>query len=63
VRPPLSSELEGKEPLNVLAAIEYPDGKEQREIQLSSVSESATGRERKENWNFAFDRVGVENHQ
>ena len=40
-----------------MAAIVYPDKRDHREIVLSASSESATGQERKEMWNFTFDRV------
>ncbi|KZV72464.1 kinesin-domain-containing protein [Peniophora sp. CONT] len=40
-----------------MAQIAFPDARDHREIVLSSSSESATGQERKETWNFAFDRV------
>lgn len=40
-----------------MARIEYPDNSDHREIVLSSSSESVTGQERKETWNFSFDRV------
>lgn len=40
-----------------MARIEYPDQRDHREIVLSSSSESVTGQERKETWNFSFDRV------
>jgi kinesin family member C1 len=55
VRPPLVSEVDGES--RRVAAIEYPDGRDHRELQLSAMSESATGQERKEQWSFAFDRV------
>jgi kinesin family protein C1 len=55
VRPPLLPTNEDE--TGKIANIQYPDGKDHREIQLSSVSESATGQERKEQWSFAFDRV------
>ena len=56
VRPALSSEVTavGCE----LASIAFPDGKEHRQITLNSSTESATGLERKEQWDFSFDRVG-----
>ena len=63
VRPPLPSELTGepgelpKDPSEVTATIEYPDRLDHKEIVLSSTSESATGQERKETWQFSFDRV------
>ncbi|OCB85473.1 kinesin-domain-containing protein [Sanghuangporus baumii] len=40
-----------------MARMEYPDRKDHKEIVLSSSTESATGQERKETWNFSFDRV------
>lgn len=40
-----------------LAPIEFPDQRDHKEIVLSGASESATGQERKEMWNFNFDRV------
>lgn len=40
-----------------VASMDYPDTRDQREIVLSGMSESATGQERKETWNFQFDRV------
>jgi kinesin family member C1 len=40
-----------------MARIEFPDKKDHKDIVLSSTSESATGQERKETWNFSFDRV------
>ena len=40
-----------------MARIGYPDRKDHKEIVLSSSTESATGQERKETWNFSFDRV------
>jgi kinesin family member C1 len=55
VRPPLLSEDDGA--AGRVAAIEYPDGRDHREIQLSCMSESATGQERREQWLFNFDRV------
>ncbi|KZT25220.1 kinesin-domain-containing protein [Neolentinus lepideus HHB14362 ss-1] len=39
------------------AKIVFPDRRDHKEIVLSSSSESATGQERKEVWNFNFDRV------
>ena len=65
VRPVLPFELAGesgepqKDPSDVTAAIEYPDRLDRKEIVLNSVSESATGQERKETWQFSFDRVCV----
>ncbi|KAI0060654.1 kinesin-domain-containing protein [Artomyces pyxidatus] len=40
-----------------LANLAFPDQRDHREIVLNSSSESATGQERKETWNFGFDRV------
>ncbi|KAH8116258.1 kinesin-domain-containing protein [Phellopilus nigrolimitatus] len=40
-----------------VAKIEFPDRKDHKEIVLSSRSENAMGQERKESWNFNFDRV------
>ena len=66
VRPPLPSELTAepgeapKDPSEVTARIEYPDRLDHKEIVLNSTSESATGQERKETWQFTFDRVGFE---
>jgi kinesin family protein C1 len=40
------------------ANILFPDQRDHKEIVLSSLSESATGQERKEVYNFGFDRVG-----
>lgn len=61
VRPPLPSDgasSDGDQELApVVANIDYPDKRDHKEIVLSSSSESATGAERKEVWNFGFDRV------
>ena len=63
VRPPLPSELTAepgempKDASEVTARIEYPDRLDHKEIVLNSTSESATGQERKETWQFTFDRV------
>ncbi|KAF9644174.1 kinesin-domain-containing protein [Thelephora ganbajun] len=63
VRPVLPSELSvelweaPKDPSEVTARIEYPDRLDHKEIVLNSTSESATGQERKETWQFTFDRV------
>ena len=65
VRPPLPSELTAepgeapKDASEVTARIEYPDRLDHKEIVLNSTSESATGQERKETWQFTFDRVRV----
>lgn len=42
----------------IRAAIEYPDKLDHREIVVNSSSESAMGQERKDQWSFAFDKVG-----
>ena len=65
VRPVLPFELSvepgeaPKDPSEVTARIEYPDRLDHKEIVLNSTSESATGLERKETWQFTFDRVRV----
>lgn len=65
VRPALPSELTGepgealKDVSDVAARIEYPDRLDHKEIVLNSTSESATGQERKETWQFTFDRVCI----
>ncbi|KAH9004537.1 kinesin-domain-containing protein [Lactarius hatsudake] len=60
VRPLLTSDLscpnDQKERKDALANMWFPD-REHHEIVLKSTSESATGQERKETWNFSFDRV------
>ena len=53
VRPVLALEGEGEG----RADIRYPDRRDRREIVLESTSESAMGQERKEVYNFGFDRV------
>lgn len=40
-----------------LARIDFPDRRDHKEIVLNSSSENAMGQERKESWNFTFDRV------
>ncbi|KZT43080.1 kinesin-domain-containing protein [Sistotremastrum suecicum HHB10207 ss-3] len=57
VRPVLPSELTSSPSGSELAAISFPDTKEHREISIVSSAESATGVGRKENWEFAFDKV------
>ncbi|EJD48271.1 C-terminal kinesin [Auricularia subglabra TFB-10046 SS5] len=52
VRPALPSDAAPE-----LADVAFPDRRDHREIVLASSSESATGAERRETWNFAFDRV------
>ncbi|KAK7687672.1 hypothetical protein QCA50_008887 [Cerrena zonata] len=55
VRPVLPSEVSSDE--NLWAEIEYPDNLDHKEIVLSSASENAMGIERKDEWQFSFDRV------
>lgn len=61
VRPMLSSDVSGtndeKARIAALANMSFPDSRDHREIVLGSTSESATGQERKDTWNFNFDRV------
>jgi kinesin family member C1 len=61
VRPQVSSDLSStdneKARKEALANMAFPDIRDHREIVLSSTSESATGQERKDTWNFSFDRV------
>ena len=61
IRPILPSDVSGtndeKTRTAALANMSYPDSRDHREIALSSTSESATGQERKDTWNFSFDRV------
>jgi kinesin family member C1 len=61
VRPLLSSDVSGtndeKARMAALANMSFPDSRDHREIAISSTSESATGQERKDAWNFSFDRV------
>jgi len=61
VRPLLPSDVSGtndeKARMAALANMSYPDSRDHQEIVLSSTSESATGQERKDTWNFSFDRV------
>ena len=61
VRPLLSSDLscpsDEKARKEAVANMLFPDTRDHREIVLNSTSESATGQERKESWNFSFDRV------
>ncbi len=61
VRPLLSSDVSGtndeKARMAALANMSFPDLRDHREIVFSSTSESATGQERKDTWNFNFDRV------
>ena len=63
VRPALPFELMAepgetpKDPAEVTSRIEYPDRLDHKEIVLNSTSESVTGQERRETWQFTFDRV------
>ena len=61
IRPLLPSDVSGtndeKTRMAALANMSYPDSRDHREIVVSSTSESATGQERKDTWNFSFDRV------
>ena len=61
VRPLLPSDVsdtnDEKARMAALANMSYPDSRDHREIVFSSTSESATGQERKDTWNFSFDRV------
>jgi kinesin family protein C1 len=61
VRPVLPSDVsrtnDEKARTAAMANVLFPDSRDHREIVLSSTSESATGQERKDTWNFSFDRV------
>jgi kinesin family member C1 len=58
VRPLLPSDVSGANNEKAqMAHMSYPDSRDHREIVLSSTSESATGQERRDTWNFNFDRV------
>lgn len=61
VRPLLSSDVPDPHDERVqreaLANMSFPDPRDHREVVLCSTSESATGQERKDTWNFSFDRV------
>ncbi|KAF9464929.1 P-loop containing nucleoside triphosphate hydrolase protein [Collybia nuda] len=58
VRPVLSSDFSSSvEGADAEANMAFPDQRDHKEIVLSSSSESATGQERKEVYNFGFDRV------
>ena len=61
VRPLLPSDVSSpndeKARKEALASMSFPDLRDHRDIVLNSTSESATGQERKEAWNFSFDRV------
>ncbi|KZV98777.1 kinesin-domain-containing protein [Exidia glandulosa HHB12029] len=57
VRPALPSDGSPSNTGVEVASIAYPDKRDHKEIVLSSSSESAMGAERKETWQFSFDRV------
>lgn len=62
VRPLLPSDISGAEDQErarqeAMADIAFPDTRDHKEIVLYSASENAMGQERKETWNFGFDRV------
>jgi len=63
VRPLLSSDVPDPHDERVqreaLANMSFPDPRDHREVVLCSTSESATGQERKDTWNFSFDRVSA----
>jgi kinesin family protein C1 len=63
VRPLLSSDVPDPHDERVrreaLANMSFPDPRDHREVMLCSTSESATGQERKDTWNFSFDRVSA----
>ncbi|OBZ66884.1 Kinesin-like protein klpA [Grifola frondosa] len=50
-------EEEARHREEAMARIIYPDKMDHKDIVLSSSSESATGQERKDEWQFNFDRV------
>jgi kinesin family protein C1 len=58
VRPVLPSDTDEAEK-EIEADMKFPDRKDHREIVLMSTSESATGQERREVYNFGFDRVSL----
>ncbi|KAF5316122.1 hypothetical protein D9619_006622 [Psilocybe cf. subviscida] len=47
----------GREKEDLQASLSYPDAQDHKEIVVASSSSSATGQERKELYNFNFDRV------
>lgn len=63
VRPLLSSDVpdphDERAQREALANMSFPDSSDHREVVLRSTSESATGQERKDTWNFSFDRVSA----
>ena len=54
-----SSESGTDDPEKIQANIVFPDSRDHKEIVISSSSSSATGQERKEVYNFGFDRVAM----
>ena len=50
-------EQEAKMREEAMAQLAYPDRLDHKEIMVSSSSESATGQERKGEWQFTFDKV------
>jgi kinesin family protein C1 len=48
-----------KEKEELQATLSYPDAQDHKEIVVASSSSSATGQERKELYNFNFDRVRI----
>ena len=60
VRPVLSSDLgSSTDSAELEAQLAFPDQRDHKEIVVSSSSESAMGQERKEIYNFGFDRVRI----
>jgi kinesin family protein C1 len=60
VRPILPSDLQSStDGAELEAGFIFPDHRDHKDIVVSSSSESATGQERKEVYNFNFDRVGI----
>ena len=51
--------METDDPEKIQANIVFPDSRDHKEIVISSSSSSATGQERKEVYNFGFDRVAM----
>jgi kinesin family protein C1 len=60
VRPVLPSDLgSSRDTVELEANLAFPDQRDHKDIVVSSSSESATGQERKEVYNFGFDRVRI----
>ena len=53
------SELGSEDLEKIQANMSFPDPRDHKEIVISSSSSSATGQERKEVYNFGFDRVAI----